>query len=504
MTNVSDGGISRRGFMTGGPHAAAAAAVALAGASTPARQAATALVSADGDAAFGPQTPGTSTGGIQEAIDAVHDEGGGVVLLKSGVHTIEGSHPPPAAAIETGPYVLYLREGVTLRGEGMYDTTIRSQERSGSNMILAWDESRIGIEDLTIDGQGRHRGYGVAIFKLGPDWDSYSDVLIRRVRSMGVSGSAFGICGGRSVVVDQCLAQDCAIGYELGGATRDYCVLHCTARSCTNGTLIFTQADRFSEAGNLYPRIIGGVYDGGGAASGVALWDCWEPVVIGVTALRGRTTNIQIASTHRESITTPVGGGVIEACLAEDSAGSDAGRYGVGAFVDGVRVVTCTLSGNEDVGVSVRPDAGGQVLVADCTFREGGRKAQKHAIAAEGKGIALHATGNLYQGPRESFLAGVNALDPARSLLAHNAGYNPVGVVHSPDMPASGEYATNPYPFVVEVHVYGGSGARIRKRDAGGNEGTAGVGPCSSVTLWPGEAVALDYADLPQWSWFGL
>lgn len=49
----------------------------------------TVAVAMDGSEPFGPQTPGTRTSGIQEAIEAVHAAGGGIVHLRKGVYPIQ-------------------------------------------------------------------------------------------------------------------------------------------------------------------------------------------------------------------------------------------------------------------------------------------------------------------------------------------------------------------------------------------------------------------------------
>jgi hypothetical protein len=281
-------------------------------------------------------------------------------------------------------------------------------------------------------------------------------------------------------------------------------VLHCTAYGCTNSTLNFDPADKFNEAGNVRPRVIGGFYDGAGKASGVVLWDCHEPLLLGVTARRGVTTNLQIARSEYPKCTTPVGGGLIEACLAENSVGSNAGRYGVGAGQDGVRVAACSIVGNEDLGVVIAPGDGGRVSVQDCEFRAGKTNVQQYAIAVRGKDVSLRAHGNSHDGPRDRFIANAEALRGPGSLLSDNAGFNPVGLLDEPELPASATPVVNQHPYAVEVYVHSGEIVSIEKRDVSGRAAKVADGPNGCVRLEPGEAVAVSYTKRPEWSWFGV
>ena len=470
----------------------------------PARGKPTVVVAADGSGDFGPQTPGTRTSGIQEAIEAVRAQGGGVVHLRSGAYLVDNTLPPPGEArqqLGCGPASLRLYDHITLRGEGLDRTIIRIAANCNTNTILAWAASRIGIEDLTLDGAGRNAGYGVAIFGMGM---SFADVYLRRVKATGFGGSAIAVAGGQRVVIEQCAGLASKIGFELGAPSADYLALHCTAYGCTNGTLIFDPADQYNEAGNLRPRVIGGLYDGEGKASGVALADCLDPVIQGVVARRGVTTNIQISSSYRKTITTPVGGGLIESCIAEGSVGSAAGRYGIGACQDGAQVIGCIIAGNEDVGVLAAPGDGGTVSVHDCAFRAGQGGVQRYAILPQGRGVALQAHGNLYDGGGQGFIASLEALAVPGSCLSENLHFNPVGLLPVPQVPASGEFVPNPHPFAAQAHIHSGRVQAVFKRDLSGKTAQVGSASNLAVTLQPGEAVAVKYSQRPKWAWFGF
>jgi hypothetical protein len=462
-------------------------------------------VTADSSGQFGPHTPGTRTCGVQEAIDAVRAQGGGVVHVRAGTYILSGVTPPPddARRFNCGSQQVGLCSNLALRGDGMDRTVLVAAQHCNVNMLLGWTVSNVAIEDLTIDGAGLNGGYGLAVFGMGT---SFSDVAVRRVKACNVGGSAIAVAGGRRVTVEQCVGCGAKIGFELGSPSEDYQVLHCTAYACTNGALIFDPADQFNEAGNVRPRVIGGYYAGEGRATPIAMWDCWEALVAGVSTTQGVTTNIQVSSSHRPTITTPVGGGLIEGCLAEGSIGSEAGRYGIGAFQDCVRVVACSLIGNEECGVAAGPGEGGQVAVLGCIFRPGTRNTQRYAIVGHGTRVSLLAQGNLWQPGVAStggLLGNPAAFDIARCRVTDNVGFNPVGLLPAPNVPATGEYASNSHPFPVEVSVCGGELQAVLKRDSLGRAVTVGRGGNCTVRLEPGESLAMDYTRPPAWTWFG-
>jgi hypothetical protein len=472
------------------------------GTSAPSGGGARAVVATDGSGDFGPRTTATRTAGIQEAIDAVHARGGGVVHLRPGIYPVDAALPPPedARASGCGMRSILLYDDVALRGEGMEQTIIRAAAKCNTNAILGWATSRVSIEDLTVDGAGLNAGYGVAIFSMGT---SFSDVFLRRVKATGFGGSAIAVAGGERVVLEHCVGIDSKIGFELGAPSQDYLVLHCTAYGCWNGTLVFDSADSSSQMGNVRPRVIGGLYDGEGKASGVALWDCFEPIIAGVTAVRGVTTNIQISRLGSAPIKTPVQGGLIEGCLAQGSGRSAAGAYGVGAMQDGVRVVNCTIVGNEDVGLLAAPPGGGSIGVYDCTFRPGDHETQRHAIAAQGQRVCVIARGNLHDGPRDRFVRDADALAVPGSCFTDNAGFNPVGLLRAVDVPQPGAFAPNRHPYSVQVHIHSGKVTRVLKRDVKGMSEPIASASDVNLRLHPGEAVAIEYAERPEWTWFG-
>jgi hypothetical protein len=79
-----------------------------------------------------------------------------------------------------------------------------------------------------------------------------------------------------------------------------------------------------------------------------------------------------------------------------------------------------------------------------------------------------------------------------------NSGYNPVGLLTAPAVPASGTPQANTFGVRVRVAVSGGSLTNIAIN--GTNTGlTSGM-----FELDPGETITLTYTAAPTWTWFGL
>ena len=129
--------------------------------------------------------------GVQAAIDAAAAAGGGVVVLPAGVIDVAGS---TASTFSGRTASLFLKAGVTLRGAGMYATTIRQMDGANSDVIITDRVTPlvkdVAIEDLTIDGNSpnqdpaRPEGFNIWI-------NSVEGLRLRGVRS--VDPAAFGI-----------------------------------------------------------------------------------------------------------------------------------------------------------------------------------------------------------------------------------------------------------------------------------------------------------------------
>jgi hypothetical protein len=90
------------------------------------------------------------------------------------------------------------------------------------------------------------------------------------------------------------------------------------------------------------------------------------------------------------------------------------------------------------------------------------------------------------------------ALSDSTLVIAHNAGFNPVGPLTAPAMPASGTPYTNGFLVDCQVAITGGTVTSI----AIGGQTT---GLTSGVFHVPaGVAITVTYSAAPTWTWYGL
>ena len=82
--------------------------------------------------------------------------------------------------------------------------------------------------------------------------------------------------------------------------------------------------------------------------------------------------------------------------------------------------------------------------------------------------------------------------------IAGNIGYNPVGSLTAPAVPASGTAQSNTFNVSVRVYVAGGTVTNI----AVNGTDTSLTG--GQFLLEPGETITLTYTAAPTWTWFGL
>jgi len=118
-------------------------------------------------------------------------------------------------------------------------------------------------------------------------------------------------------------------------------------------------------------------------------------------------------------------------------------------------------------------------------FRAGERAAQRYAIRAQGKRIALRAQGNLWDGRGAGFVANPEALAAPGSLLTENERFNPVGLLGgappfdrlragsagAPRVPASGQFVANTHPHPVAGARLFRQGVRDREARRYGRNG---------------------------------
>jgi Pectate lyase superfamily protein len=141
--------------------------------------------------------------------------------------------------------------------------------------------------------------------------------------------------------------------------------------------------------------------------------------------------------------------------------------------------------------------SGGGLLITGSTFTTPAGSSQGEVLAAiNPAGLPVHAVGNFFTGA-PAF--GANRPSSARA----NPGYNPVGALGPPSVPASDRALTNPYGVDCMVYITGGSGSTTAVKIGGIAAFTLPASQVISVQVPAGQDVTLSYTSKPTWAWFG-
>ena len=100
------------------------------------------------------------------------------------------------------------------------------------------------------------------------------------------------------------------------------------------------------------------------------------------------------------------------------------------------------------------------------------------------------------------------SLPPSTTMAVGNEGLNPQGFgLTTPSVPASGTAQANTFPFPVRVYLLtGGTATAYTITDPSGNAETFSVTLTAGleITLDPGASVTLTYTVAPTWVWYGV
>lgn len=156
-----------------------------------------------------------NTAAIQAAIDHVFGLGGGEVFIPAGSYNISASASTESwetldsggatIPVAAGSCCLILRQGVYLRGAGMYATTLLMPTNTNLDAIYVSGVCRgYGIADLTVDGNwdlstevNSHGIFWVTPTIAGESACVFSDGVIRNVQVTRVSSYGFGLQHGQ-------------------------------------------------------------------------------------------------------------------------------------------------------------------------------------------------------------------------------------------------------------------------------------------------------------------
>lgn len=199
-----------------------------------------------------------------------------------------------------------------------------------------------------------------------------------------------------------------------------------------------------------------------------------------------------------------VAGVVADACRAP---GVQVGDSGQDVSVDSVSVVgaVCvdcgsgTSSGNPGAsGLAVIVPSGytaSNITFQGCISENKTGSTQAYGFGVGGGGSISDVTliGNRLIGATAAILDSTGGA----VFYRDNQGYNPVGALTAPAIPASGTAYTNAFGVDATVYVTGGTVTAI---DVGGTATGMTSGP---IRVAAGQTITLTYTSAPTWTWFG-
>jgi hypothetical protein len=131
---------------------------------------------------------------IQAAIDDANEAGGGIVLLKEGVHVLEGT--------------ITLKSKVTIAGEGKEKTILLQGAEMSSTAFNAEDQPQITdmvIKDLTLKGSGVGKANGILM--RGRNESRHTRIMLQNIDITNWSAHGVHIKRTNNIIMDNCNFQ---------------------------------------------------------------------------------------------------------------------------------------------------------------------------------------------------------------------------------------------------------------------------------------------------------
>ncbi|HEX6257951.1 MAG TPA: glycosyl hydrolase family 28-related protein [Candidatus Saccharimonadales bacterium] len=370
---------------------------------------------------------------------------------------------------------------LTLQNGGVYvgggwNSIIKQKDATNLTRLLEWPSgaSKCHMADLLIDGNRTNNNaatcYGVYGFAV-----QYSTFRNVRVQEVNGDGWRFdGTTGG------------------FANTTSTVNMTDCWAYGNTNNGVVLT-----SFVADVH--ILGGDYGFNGASAvtlqsgsctirNATLWGTTGGPGLLVGGPSNQITNCNIEGNHRHGV--------------------EVNQFGSYTFINGCKIYANSVAGNSAFdavyvnGVSGSP-VSAVVLTDNFIYSNmfAGGTVPDHAIQFGPFHQNCHVTGNnvgfidLEAGwlPSNDNINGLGQSDYA----ANNPGFNPMGVLSGPAVPASGVGVANPWGVPVTIYISGGTVSDIAIN------GTSTGAIVGTFSLAPGQSIVLTYSAAPTWSWFG-
>lgn len=405
---------------------------------------------------------------INAAIAAAAAAGGGVVYL-------------PAGTYSTGSSIVINADNIVIKGDGKGSTIVKPVTNATFDAIATglppssgaagYVRYFVGVEGMTLDCTrmlSTVTGMGNGIHFYGVRYSYIRDVYINGCLNFGICLDGDATNFGYSIEVRGCRIVNGSAGILTNSCEECFIVTNDILQANANTA---SQQPLFNSQSNLgylvrlvsgYSLLLGNVLGSSGSYTTAAV-QCENA---GPTRIEGN----RFDQARYQAIRVTAPNTVI--------VGNQIGNPSSAGSVEGIRV------------------GANNTTIANNIFDLTNGAAHFTYAIAEGGGPF---TGNLIYG--NQLVAGTSGVltqnAGSNNIISGNVGYNPVGALASPAVPASGTAYTNKFGVTASVYVAGGTVSAIAIA------GTATGATSGLVVVGPGQTITLTYTAAPTWTWFG-
>jgi len=464
-------------------------------------KAATVIVGKSGHVDYLTTDYGSDDACIQAAIDYVDGLGGGSVLIREGTYVISN--------------VVTLQSNIWIYGVG--DKTIIQSNKTG-DLFYATAETNIHISDMQFDGNSNasspvaiYTSTGVKLSDLyihdvgtgTPDVvygcyiEDCTDVILTNLRIDTVDRDGIQLKGCTNNIISQCILKSCDYyGIDCHASAtplymKNTVISDCVIDACARGIDI--------NAGDNWTIQNCNIRDS--TAIGIDIRGTCDHVVVDNVAMYNSTinhidsynataiTNIVISNCVFDTNSTAskdgiylknVTDGIISNCIVKNSQ-----RHGINTLTP-ISIGECICNDNTNEGIFIETD---NCYIANNVCENNDRGIREYTG---------HNNNTIINNSTRNNTTGSILTVGAATIVRDNIGYNPVGAVGPPSVPATTVNYTNAYGYPCQVQVYGGTVTEIDIDDIA-------TGLTSGIFIIPlGGTINITYSAAPSWRWWGL
>lgn len=404
---------------------------------------------------------------IQAAINAASTAGGGTVYLPHGVYSTAGT-------------LIISSNGIVIEGENKGNTTIKpvagstfdviSTSAPGTAGTAGFVQKYIGIENLTIDCSlmtSTVAGHGNAVHLYGATFSFVRDLVILNCPNWGIvldgdstnfstkieiRGNSIQGCGGG--ILSTFSDENSLLYNSIDGAK----LAVASAQPTFDGPDTVGYPIRIKSG---FGFIEGNIIGNGGTYT--------SPALQVESSETMRICNNRFNLVPYQAIR----------CIGDNNI-IEGNQFGNASSVGSVEVLR--LGSKNNIVVGNRFDIlAGAAHYTYCVYEP----SAKGSNVVVGNQVVAGTSGSIH-------------MDPGSTLnqVANNVGYNPVGLVGPPTVPATTVTYTNNYGSNATVYISGGTVTNITIG------GTALGVTSGTFRVSSGQTIAITYSSVPTWKWF--